>query len=121
MNKNKSLLYDRDIKAETYYAAGVARFEMAEIYKKSGDDKLANENYNLAKKNFETAIYNCKNGSEEATDLKVYEDALKRVKEKLNTKKIAFNSAKNILNKEIKEKNAVYAWKQAMRSDNNLA
>ena len=121
MNKNKSLLYDRDIKAETYYAAGVARFEMAEIYKKSGDDKLANENYNLAKKNFETAIYNCKNGSEEATDLKVYEDALKRVKEKLKTKKIAFNSAKNILNKEIKEKNAVYAWKQAMRSDNNLA
>lgn len=97
MNDNKALLYDRDVKGETYYTAGLARQAMADLYMKANNKELAQKNYRLAKKNFETAIYNCEHGSLNANTLKKYKTALDAVDIKTRNKTLAFNSAaKNI-------------------------
>ncbi len=97
MNANRSLLMDYDVKAASYFNAGLAREAMADIYATSGQKDKAKRNYDLAQKNFQTARENCVRGGGESKCLITYDAALRRVEKRL--KRLAFNiSAKNIEN-----------------------
>jgi len=107
MNSNKSLLMDRAIKAASYYNAGLAREGMAEIYIENGDIKSAKEHYEMAIKNYQTAMDNADKEDLSESVKNVYQNAKKRAEEKKNKlkgKKIAFEAGI----KEIKKK-TIYA------------
>lgn len=99
MNANRSLLMDYDVKASSYFNAGLAREEMADIYAASGQRDRAKRNYDLAQKNFQTARENCLRGGGEGKRLETYDAAMVRVGKKVKSKKLTFNmSAKSIEN-----------------------
>ena len=106
MNANKALLYDRDVKAETYYTAGLARQAMADLYMQEDNKDLAQKNYGLAKKNFETAIYNCEKGSADINTLNKYKDSLNKADDKLKNKSIAFNAGKVKIKSDVDARNS---------------
>lgn len=106
MNANKALLYDRDVKAETYYTAGLARQAMADLYMQEDNKDLAQKNYRLAKKNFETAIYNCEKGSADINTLNKYKDSLNKADNKLENKSIAFNAGKVKIKSDVDARNS---------------
>ncbi len=90
MNRNRNLLHDPDVKASTYYNAGLAREEMAKLYEKDNNIEQAIENYNKAKQNFETAYANAEefNSSERMT---IYKQAQQRVEKSVETLQIKNN------------------------------
>lgn len=90
MNANKALLMDYDVKASSYFNAGIAREAMADIYKTKGDMASARRNYDLAAKNFRTARENCLRGNGSKSKLNVYDDAIQRVGKKGKSKQTAF-------------------------------
>lgn len=106
MNDNKALLYDRDVKAETYYTAGIARQAMADLYVSANNKELAQKNYRLARKNFETAIYNCQHGSSDAYTLKKYKAALEAIDLKTKNKTLAFSFATENIKSDVDARNS---------------
>lgn len=76
MNKNRNLLYDPEIKALTYYNAGLAREEIAKL--KKNDIETATENYRKAKLNFKTAYANAKE-IDNTELMEIYQNAQKRI------------------------------------------
>ena len=108
MNKNKSLLHDPDVKASTYYNAGLAREEIAKLQEKNNNITEAMENYRMAKLNFETAYANAEeiNNTER---MEIYKEAQNRIdmavetlksKDNMNNKVDAFKKGKtNIFKK----------------------
>ena len=90
MNRNRNLLHDPEVKASTYYNAGLAREEMAKLYEKDNNIEQAIENYNKAKQNFETAYANAEefNSSERMT---IYKQAQQRVEKSVETLQIKNN------------------------------
>lgn len=99
MNANKSLLMDYDVKAASYYNAGLAREAIADIYAARGDVAAARKNYELARRNFATARTNCQKGGASQTRLNLYDAAIGRVANHIKDKKVAFNSAQKTINK----------------------
>lgn len=113
MNANKSLLYDPDVKAATYFNAGLAREEMAKL-QESNNIKDAIDNYTKALKNFETALENAK-VSDNQERIKIYKNAIKRVSEKIKSlngktnKVMAFNDGiRNIKIKQNQKNNDMF-------------
>lgn len=88
MNKNRHLLYDPDVKAATYYNAGLAREAMADLQLAAGNKADAKKNYARAHKNFDNAIYNVNMGDKDQARIETYEVAKKRVEKKQKDKKI---------------------------------
>lgn len=84
MNANKTLLLDRDVKAASYYNAGAAREEMAKIYKNKGNQTEARRNYELAIRNYKTALENVEMGGLGAKRKQSYQDAINRATRELN-------------------------------------
>ncbi len=99
MNKNRSLLYDADVKATTYYNAGLAREAMAKIYEEAGNTELMRKNYDLAYRNFDTAYKNCIKGNADQKRLDIYTAAMKRVKKAKSGNKTAFVQARKNIEK----------------------
>lgn len=100
MNANKDLLLDRDVKAASYYNAGAAREEMANIYLARGNKAEARKNYDLAIKNYKTALENADMDDLGEKRKKVYQDAINRANKQLNAiadkgknKKVAFDAS----------------------------
>lgn len=83
MNANKSLLLDRSVKAASYFNAGAAREEIAKICLERGDKATARTNYNLAIKNYKTALENAEMGELGAERKDSYKSAIDRVTKKL--------------------------------------
>ena len=81
MNKNKSLLLDRAVKAATYYNAGMARQEMAKLYDKQGDYVNAFAQYKKAKKNYCTALENAQMEGMDDQYQALYQKAIDNVTE----------------------------------------
>ncbi|MDW3024362.1 MAG: tetratricopeptide repeat protein [Alphaproteobacteria bacterium] len=108
MNANKSLLLDRDVKASSYYNAGLAREEMAKIYQARGDVENAQRNYDLAVKNYQTALENAQMDDLRETRKQVYQKAVNRAlqqKQKVSKSgkgKVAYDSA----TQKLRQKNA---------------
>lgn len=100
MNKNKSLLHDPEIKAATYYNAGLAREEIAKLQIKANNIAGAIENYVKAKQNFVTA-YNNAEEAENAERMILYKQAQKRMDDKVSEieksvkKKDSFKAGQN--------------------------
>ncbi len=121
MNANKTLLYDADVKAATYYNAGSAREAMADIYAARGDMQNAARNYDLAAKNYKTAITNVERGDKNPARIDTYSRAATRAKLKKSLqkdKKVAFNDAvKNIRGKGTHHDVLVYG----IQHDGNMA
>jgi len=80
MNQNRNLLEDKDIKANTYYNAGLAREELGKIYKDKKDYTEAQRQFKLSKQNFITAGAN-----NESLKDSVYNSAIERVEKLLKT------------------------------------
>lgn len=103
MNANKSLLLDREVKAASYYNAGLAREEMAKIFQDKGNVAQARENYELAVKNYKVALENAQMGELSKAKKDVYQKAIMRAQQKLQNvsknrkRKVAYNSAKQKL------------------------
>ncbi len=94
MNQNKSLLHDPDVKAASYFNAGTARANMAELYKAQGNAQKAIEQYDKAISNYKTAISNNQQGQNSQTRNKLYNDAIQKAqkaKESISSKKLGFN------------------------------
>ncbi len=96
MNANKSLLLDREIKAASYYNAGVAHEKMAQIYEGQGNKEEAKKHYKSAKNNYGTALENAEMIDVDTSRQQVYKSAIDRVDKKIsNTKrknnKVAWN------------------------------
>jgi len=92
MNANKSLLLDREIKAASYYNAGVAHEKMAKLYEKQGRQKEADKHYKDARNNYKTALENAEKIDMDASRKQVYKNAIKTVDKKINA---SVKSAKN--------------------------
>lgn len=93
MNKNKSLLHDPEVKAATYYNAGLAREEIAKLQEKSNKNKDALESYQKAKQNFETAYANAQE-ADNTSRMDIYKDAQKRIDNAIKTLKAKDNKNK---------------------------
>lgn len=105
MNANKSLLMDRDVKAESYYTAGCARRAMGDIYMSRKMPDKARENYRKAAKNFENAVYNYENG--DVNDIEKLQMYIKAAKEMTTRgKRLGFNSGLKKLHDDDTIKNA---------------
>ena len=82
MNANKSLLHDYEVKASSYYNAGMAREEIAKIYEARGDKENARKNYERAFKNYNNALWNYeKQGNDDR--INTYEKAMERMEKKV--------------------------------------
>lgn len=109
MNANKALLLDRDVKASSYYNAGLAREEMGKIYQGQGNVALARRNYDLAAKNYKTALENAQMDDLGDARKQTYQKAINRVQQQMQSlpqsggkKKTAFNSGVQ----QLRQKNA---------------
>ncbi len=109
MNANKALLLDRDVKASSYYNAGLAREEMGKIYQGQGNVALARRNYDLAAKNYKTALENAQMDDLVDARKQTYQKAINRVQKSMQSlpqsggkKKTAFNSGVQ----QLRQKNA---------------
>lgn len=103
MNANKHLLLDREIKASSYYNAGTAREEIAKLYEAQGDKTKAIKNYDLALKNYKTALDNAEMDGLDQARKDVYSAAINRVQKKIATMKMV---AMNTGVKKIRQENA---------------
>ena len=111
MNDNKDLLLDREVKAATYYNAGLARQKMAELYEKQGNSKMAQFQYTKAKQNFTTALDNAEMENMDEKRQEIYKNAvesMKKAMEKYKTQsllngreKIQEQTKQRVLNNEI--------------------
>lgn len=111
MNDNKDLLLDREVKAATYYNAGLARQKMAELYEEQGNSKMAQFQYTKAKQNYTTALDNAEMENMDEKRQEVYRNAvesMKKAMEKYKTQsllngreKIQEQTELRVLNKEI--------------------
>jgi len=122
MNANKTLLYDADVKAATYYNAGLAREAMADLYAARGDRQNAARNYDLAAKNYKTAISNVERGDNNPARINAYSRAMARANKKKaaqkKDKKIAFGGAvKNMRDKNARRDVLIYGTQY----DGNMA
>lgn len=109
MNANKDLLLDRNIKAATYYNAGLAREEMAKIYYAQEKYNLARDNYNMAARNYKTALDNAYEVDLAEERKTIYQNAIQRVQ----------NAAKNVLKKtNDKKKTALNSGIQKLKQQN---
>lgn len=109
MNANKALLLDRDVKASSYYNAGLAREEMGKIYQGQDNVALARRNYDLAAKNYKTALENAQMDDLGDARKQTYQNAINRVQQQMQSvpqsggkKKTAFNSGVQ----QLRQKNA---------------
>lgn len=117
MNKNRNLLHDPDVKAATYYNAGLAREEMAKLYEKSNKTNEAIECYNKAKSNFSTAYENAKE-AENTDRMDVYKDSQKRIDNALKVLKAKDIKKKTNSFKTGKNKVSNKSAKTVLRSKN---
>ena len=111
MNDNKDLLLDREVKAATYYNAGLARQKMAELYEEQGNSKMAQFQYTKAKQNFTTSLDNAEMENMDEKRQEIYKNAvesMKKAMEKYKTQsllngreKIQEQTKQRVLNKEI--------------------
>jgi tetratricopeptide (TPR) repeat protein len=111
MNDNKDLLLDREVKAATYYNAGLARQKMAELYEEQGNSKMAQFQYTKAKQNYTTALDNAEMENMDEKRQEIYRNAvesMKKAMEKYKTQsllngreKIQEQTELRVLNKEI--------------------
>ena len=85
MNANKSLLLDREIKAASYYNAGVAHEKMAKLYEKQGKQKEADKHYKDARNNYKTALENAEMIEIDASRKQVYMNAINVVDKKIKS------------------------------------
>ncbi len=93
MNANKHLLLDREIKASSYYNAGTAREEIAKLYEAQGDKTKAIKNYDLALKNYKTALDNAEMDGLDQARKDVYSAAINRLQKKIaGMKTLAMNA-----------------------------
>ncbi len=95
MNANRTLLHDPDVKAATYFNAGVAREKMADIYSSQGNSVAAKENYKKALQNYKTALTNCKNGNNDAVRLNSYNRSIEKMENKINGMRAEFVRGKD--------------------------
>lgn len=112
MNANKDLLLDREVKASSYYNAGMAYEKMAALYAQKGDTVKMSECYRSALNNYQIALENAKMKDMSEARQQVYQKAIDRLHQqqkvpfkqvnKSKGTKLAFNAGmSNIKSKEI--------------------
>ncbi len=94
MNLKMQVLYDSEIKAASYYNAGLAREKMAEFYESQGNFETARENYDMALKNYKTALKNAEKSDNRARII-MYGREIQRLQQKLNGVVASFKRGKD--------------------------
>lgn len=118
MNANRALLFDYDVKATTYYNAGLARAAAAEICATRGGGTDARDHRRIAIKNFENAIYNRERGDADAEKIEMYHIAIRHVTNGGSVKQLMFDSgAHNIPNFVYTPESGVYSIIQSTSRD----
>ncbi len=122
MNENKSLLMDYDVKAASYFNAGMAREEMAKLYLKTKDKEKAQQNFRKALKNYQTSLENAEVDNMSERRKQVYKEAVERVEKQLKEldgqdkgKKLALSMDAGI--KKIRQRNALNSSAKKSRGD----